>query len=131
MTERRRRQAMSGLLWRQQVAPDWLRRQRALCPLRRLQHCRPLRRARRRPPRGALRLPARPLLLRRARRGPQRRRCRAAAPPDMFTRFQKGEHTGMLFGHGGSVGPCKDPLLCKALRALGAPRAAVARGAGK
>ena len=31
-------------------------------------------------------------------------------------------------GHGGVVGPCTDVALCKALRALGAPRAAVARG---
>ena len=32
-------------------------------------------------------------------------------------------------GHGGLVGPCADATVCKALRALGAPRAAVARGA--
>jgi carboxyl-terminal processing protease len=31
-------------------------------------------------------------------------------------------------GHGGVVGPCGDAVLCKALRALGAPRAAVAKG---
>jgi carboxyl-terminal processing protease len=31
-------------------------------------------------------------------------------------------------GHGGVVGPCTDAVLCKALRALGAPRAAVAKG---
>ena len=31
-------------------------------------------------------------------------------------------------GHGGAVGRCADPMVCRALRALGAPRAAVARG---
>jgi carboxyl-terminal processing protease len=31
-------------------------------------------------------------------------------------------------GHGGVVGPCDDPFVCKALRALGAPRASTARG---
>ncbi len=30
-------------------------------------------------------------------------------------------------GHGGAVGPCEDPVLCRALRALGSPRPAVAR----
>jgi carboxyl-terminal processing protease len=30
-------------------------------------------------------------------------------------------------GHGGAVGPCKDATLCRALRSLGAPRAATAR----
>ncbi len=30
-------------------------------------------------------------------------------------------------GHGGAVGPCKDALLCRALRQLGSPRAATAR----
>lgn len=31
-------------------------------------------------------------------------------------------------GHGGVVGPCGDPTVCRALRALGAPRAPMARG---
>ncbi|MCC6644978.1 MAG: S41 family peptidase [Polyangiaceae bacterium] len=31
-------------------------------------------------------------------------------------------------GHGGAVGPCDDAAVCKAVRALGAPRAPVARG---
>ena len=30
-------------------------------------------------------------------------------------------------GHGGQLGPCEEESLCKALRALGAPRGAVAR----
>ena len=31
-------------------------------------------------------------------------------------------------GHGGSLGPCEEESLCRALRALGAPRGSVARG---
>ncbi|HEU4411247.1 MAG TPA: S41 family peptidase [Polyangiaceae bacterium] len=34
-------------------------------------------------------------------------------------------------GHGGVVGPCDDAFVCKALRALGAPRASTARGTGR
>jgi carboxyl-terminal processing protease len=30
-------------------------------------------------------------------------------------------------GHGGAIGPCKDPLVCRALRSLGAPRSPTAR----
>jgi carboxyl-terminal processing protease len=32
-------------------------------------------------------------------------------------------------GHGGLLGPCEDPFVCKALRAIGAPRASTAFGA--